>query len=64
LYLFTISTDAKRTAAAPSLKLLALAAVIEPFLSNAGLNLDILSSLNFNGSSSVSIRTEPFFDLD
>ena len=52
LYLFIISSDANSTAAAPSLKLLALAAVIEPFLSNTGFNLDMTGreNLYLNGS--------------
>ena len=52
---FILSSEARKTAAAPSFKELALAAVIVPSLSKAGLREVILSLLNFKGSSSISI---------
>ena len=61
--LFILFSAANNTVAAPSLKLLALAAVIVPPLLKAGLNFKILFLSNFNGSSSLLTVIEPCLDL-
>ena len=60
---FFISSEARTRAEAPSFILDALAAVILPSLSNAGLRFGILSNLALLGSSSCSTRVEPFLPL-
>ena len=51
----TASEEQSRTAAAPSFNFEALAAVIVPFFSNAGLILGTLSNFALPGSSSKAI---------
>ena len=61
--LFILFSAANNTVAAPSLKLLALAAVIVPSLLKEGLNFKILFLSNFKGSSSLLTVIDPFLDL-
>lgn len=56
------ASDIKTNATAPSLILLAFAAVIVPFLANAGLSEANLSGKNFWHSSSSLNLISPFFD--